>query len=161
LLWDVAAGTELPPLPSPDSRVVRIAFSPDGTLLATAGQVNNDAVVRIWKVATGQLLFTSHGPAGGAWEVAFSPDGKTLAAGRAAPDPGRGARRHGAAVGPQRRCAALQGAGGGPAQRPLAARHRPEPGGASPGRLPPQRDGPRPSPGQGGRGVRGAPRRKE
>jgi WD40 repeat protein len=83
LLWDVAAGTELPPLRSPDSRVVRIAFSPDGTRLATAGHVHGDAVVRIWKVATGQLLFTSHGPAGGAWDVAFSPDGKTLAAGLA------------------------------------------------------------------------------
>jgi WD40 repeat protein len=82
LLWDVAAGKELPPLPSPDSRVARIAFSPDCTLLATAGQSNNGAVVRLWKVATGQLLFTSHAPAGGmAWDVAFSPDGKTLAAG--------------------------------------------------------------------------------
>src|SRR5262249_43127535 len=61
---------------------VRIAFSPDGTVLASAGQVNNGAVVRLWKVATGQLLFTSHVPGGGmAWEVAFSPDGKTLAAG--------------------------------------------------------------------------------
>jgi WD40 repeat protein len=82
LLWDVAAGKELPPLPSADSRVARIGFSPDGTLLAAAGQVNNGAVVRLWKVATGQLLFTSHAPAGGmAWDVAFSPDGKTLAAG--------------------------------------------------------------------------------
>jgi WD40 repeat protein len=83
LLWDKATGAERRPLPSPDSRVVRIAFSPDGTLLATAGQVNNDAAVRIWKVATGQLLFTSHGPGGGAWDVAFSPDGKVLAAGLA------------------------------------------------------------------------------
>jgi WD40 repeat protein len=82
LLWDVAAGTELPPLPSPDGGVARIAFSPDGTLLASAGQVNNGAVVRIWKVATGQLLFTSHTPGSWmAWCVAFSPDGKTLAAG--------------------------------------------------------------------------------
>src|SRR5262249_51028603 len=69
------------PLPSPDSRVVRIAFSPDGTLLATAGHVNGVAVVRIWKVATGRLLFTSHGPAGGAWEGGFSPDGQSLAGG--------------------------------------------------------------------------------
>jgi WD40 repeat protein len=62
--------------------VAQIAFSPDGTLLAAAGQVNNGAVVRIWKVATGQLLFTSHTPAAlNAWCVAFSPDGKALAAG--------------------------------------------------------------------------------
>jgi WD40 repeat protein/serine/threonine protein kinase len=82
LLWDVAAGAELPPLPSPDDGVARIAFSPDGTLLAAAGQVNSGAVVRLWKVATGQLLFTSHTPGDWiAWCVAFSPDGKTLAAG--------------------------------------------------------------------------------
>jgi WD40 repeat protein len=81
LLWDVAAGKELPPLPSPDSRIARIAFSPDGKLLASAGE-QSGGVVRIWKVATGQLLFTSRPPGGGmAWDVAFSPDGKTLAAG--------------------------------------------------------------------------------
>jgi WD40 repeat protein len=81
LLWDVAAGAELRPLPSPDLRVARITFSPDGTLLATAGE-NRGAVVRLWKVATGQLLFTSRPPGTWmAWEVAFSPDGNTLAAG--------------------------------------------------------------------------------
>jgi WD40 repeat protein len=81
-LWDVAGGTELRPLPGLDGRVNQIAFSPDGTLVAAAGQVNNDAVVRLWKVATGQLLFTSHTTGGRmAWCVAFSPDGKTLAAG--------------------------------------------------------------------------------
>jgi WD40 repeat protein len=81
-LWDVAGGTELRPLPGLDGWVAQIAFSPDGTLLAAAGQVNNDAVVRLWKVATGQLLFTSHTTGGFmAWCVAFSPDGKTLAAG--------------------------------------------------------------------------------
>lgn len=81
-LWDVAGETELRTLPGPDRWVAQIAFSPDGTLLAAAGQVNNDAVVRLWKVATGQRLFTSHTTGG--WRalcVAFSPDGKTLAAG--------------------------------------------------------------------------------
>jgi serine/threonine protein kinase len=81
LLWNVATGAELRPLPSPDHVVTQIAFSPDGTLLASAGE-NGGAVVRLWEVASGQLLFTSHMPeTGRAWCAAFSPDGKTLAAG--------------------------------------------------------------------------------
>src|SRR5262249_680442 len=80
LLWDAAAGAELRPLASLDSRATQITFSPDGTLLAAAGHTG--AVVKIWKVATGQLLFTSNvSAARHAWCGAFSPDGKTLAAG--------------------------------------------------------------------------------
>jgi WD40 repeat protein len=81
LLWDVAARAELRPLSCPDRAVTQVAFSPEGTLVASAGQ-NQGGVVRVWKVATGQLRFTFR-PAGAlaAWCVAFSPDGKTLAAG--------------------------------------------------------------------------------
>jgi WD40 repeat protein len=62
--------------------VVQIAFSPNGTLLASSGHEKGAAVVRLWHVETGRLLFTRH-PSGfqHAWCVAFSPDGKTLAAG--------------------------------------------------------------------------------
>jgi WD40 repeat protein len=82
LLWDAATGEVLRSLTPPDVKAAQVAFSPDGTLLAAAGQLNNDAVVRMWKVATGQLVFTSRTPGGWmAWCVAFSPDGKTLAAG--------------------------------------------------------------------------------
>lgn len=73
-----------------------MAFSPDGTLLATSctsrgggtrvglaprwsnPEVSGDETVRLWDVTTGQLRHTF---AGGGRCVAFAPDGKRLADG--------------------------------------------------------------------------------
>ena len=63
-------------LTSHQAAVVGVAFSPDGTLLATSGY---DRAARLWDPATGRFIsgFTCHmGPVGA---VAFSPDGTLLA----------------------------------------------------------------------------------
>jgi WD40 repeat protein len=80
-LWDMAAGAELRPLTNLGGPANQIAYSPDGTLLAVAGDVNG-ALVRVWNVATRRPLLTPDlSGVAKAWSVAFSPDGKTLAAG--------------------------------------------------------------------------------
>jgi WD40 repeat protein len=56
-----------------------LAFSPDGSVLASAGGNTEDFKIRLWEVKTGQLLGTLVGHSSIVWNVAFSPDGKLLA----------------------------------------------------------------------------------
>jgi WD40 repeat protein len=53
-----------------------VAFNPDGTRLASAG---NDKTVTVWDAATGQEVLTLTGHASVVQSVAFSPDGQRLA----------------------------------------------------------------------------------
>ena len=58
--------------------VFSVAFSPDGTTLASgvgAGEI------KLWDIETRQEIATLEGHPGIAFSVAFSPDGKTLASG--------------------------------------------------------------------------------
>jgi len=55
-----------------------VAFSPDGTKLASA---SGDKTVRLWQVSNGRLLRTLEGHTGEVYSVAFSPNGATLASG--------------------------------------------------------------------------------
>ena len=56
--------------------VYKVAFSPDGALLATA---SGDGTARLWDIATGRAIRTLACHADGVYKVAFSPDGTLLA----------------------------------------------------------------------------------
>lgn len=58
------------------SQILALAFSPDGTLLAT-GDVNHE--IHLWRVADGTPLLSLRVNEGWIWSVAFSPDGRLLA----------------------------------------------------------------------------------
>jgi len=60
-----------------DGPLVRgVDFSPDGRLLATAG---NDGTVRFWNVVTGDTVRVTTDHQGSVMDVAFSPDGRLIA----------------------------------------------------------------------------------
>ncbi|MGQ0604202.1 MAG: nSTAND1 domain-containing NTPase, partial [Anaerolineales bacterium] len=56
--------------------VTGIAFSPDGTRLATA---SDDQTARVWDATTGHELLTLSGHTAPVYGIAFSPDGRRLA----------------------------------------------------------------------------------
>ena len=53
-----------------------VAFSPDGSIIASASE---DKSVRLWSAATGELMKTLQGHTNWVWSVFFSPDGSSNA----------------------------------------------------------------------------------
>jgi WD40 repeat protein len=76
-LWSLADGTLVRQFTGHLHSVHRLAFSPDGTRLASAGY---DARFRVWDPATGKRLFQIRGNEG-TRTLAYSPDGKMLVLG--------------------------------------------------------------------------------
>jgi RNA polymerase sigma factor (sigma-70 family) len=78
-LWEVATGKELRRFAiSRDIHHISVlAFSPDGTALATASW--RDAQLRLWETATGKELKAIPKIGNDIASIAFAPDGKTVA----------------------------------------------------------------------------------
>ena len=75
-LWDVAKQSVIATLEGHTRGVLAIAFTPDGTRLATGGL---DETIRVWDVQTGQPRLTLGGLGNCAEALAFSRDGRMLA----------------------------------------------------------------------------------
>lgn len=83
-LWDVTTGKNIATLEEHKGPVRSVAFSPDGTMLASGGghwpKNRNDYRVLLWDVATGQNIATLE-HTDKVNSVSFSPDGTLLASG--------------------------------------------------------------------------------
>ena len=74
-VWDASTGLPIAVL-NGSGRVTDLAFSPDDTLLATAG--TNDTIARVWNIAqqSATAILTMH--RSGVESVTFTPDGRSV-----------------------------------------------------------------------------------
>jgi WD40 repeat protein/predicted Ser/Thr protein kinase len=75
---DLATGQERWKRKATDDYIEALAFSPDGTVLAS-GEGFSDSDIRLWDVASGRELGRLKGHRAGIDQLMFWPDGKTLA----------------------------------------------------------------------------------
>ena len=74
-LFDVTSGQRSAVLAGHQERLVRLAFSADGTKLASGA---DDRLVMVWDVASGQRAAVYEGHGAGVNALTFNPDGTTL-----------------------------------------------------------------------------------
>jgi len=75
-LWDAATGKEILSLLGPRLDVYALAFSPDGTRLATGGAgEGGSGRLSLWDAKRGRELFTLFGATAPIGRIAFSPNG--------------------------------------------------------------------------------------
>jgi WD40 repeat protein len=80
ILWDVRTGRRIP-LQGSQMGASTVAFSPDGSLAAAAGEDpprSQTYDVRVWRAADGSLVQTFHGHTSLVYHIEFSPDGRHL-----------------------------------------------------------------------------------
>jgi RNA polymerase sigma factor (sigma-70 family) len=76
-VWNVAAGKEWRSLDGPKTTLLRVAFSPDGRVLATGA---GDGALDLWELASGRKRHSFIGHETMIVSLAFSPDNRLLAA---------------------------------------------------------------------------------
>lgn len=80
ILWDTRTWKPFcPPLRGHQLGIHSVAFSPDGTRLASSGGTGEEAVL-LWDVAARRQVATLRSKGRFFWCVSFSPDGNTIAA---------------------------------------------------------------------------------
>ncbi|MCL4181642.1 MAG: immunoglobulin domain-containing protein [Verrucomicrobia bacterium] len=77
-LWNTADGTSLPPISGHQWSLHNVAFSPDGTLVASGGD-SPEFLVKVLAAADGTAVWTGSGHTGRVRTVAFAAEGALLA----------------------------------------------------------------------------------
>ncbi len=75
-VWDARTGAPLQTYRGHIDSINAIAWSPDGTKIASASY---DRTVQVWDARTATLRFAYHGHSDHVWAVAWSPDGTRIA----------------------------------------------------------------------------------
>jgi WD40 repeat protein len=86
-LLDVASGREIGRLDGPPNRCKGLAFSPDGTVIATGVDIDpnlprREIGIRLWHVAAQKELARVKAQRGRLSALAFSPDGQRFVSAR-------------------------------------------------------------------------------